>query len=155
MDAITTLKRIITKANFYALALFILIVSCSKNTNDPIIIEYQTDLQEFMNPERGFYRPFGTKMSNFKALDAEELLKLREPNPAAGGFQVGSSLTYRSYQFDTFKDKPLTADVLLNIQKDMDILRRVGNKQYLGLPIVIHAAPLLLMMLPKKLSLHI
>ena len=88
-------------------------------------------MDEFVNPERGFYRPFGTKASAFKPLDAERLLKLREPSPAAGGFEVGSTLTYRSYQFDTFKDRILTEEILTLIQTDMDIIREVGNKMIL------------------------
>ncbi|GAA3640048.1 DUF4832 domain-containing protein [Flavivirga jejuensis] len=88
-------------------------------------------MQEFTNPERGFYRPYGTKFSHFEPLNANTLLNLRAPNPAAGGFQVGSTLTYRSYQFDIFKDKPLTEDVFFKIQNDMDIIRAVGNKMIL------------------------
>ena len=144
------IKKMVRKSIFFILVLS-LVASCTNKTNTSIVVVYQTDLQEFTNPERGFYRPFGTKMSDFKQLDVEELLNLREPNPAAGGFEVGSTLTYRSYQFNTFKDKPLTADVLLKIQKDMDIVREVGNKIILGLPIVTLAVHLLLMMLQKKL----
>ena len=85
---------------------------------DTIEIEYQTDLDEFINPERGFYRPFGTKASNFKPLNAQTLLKLRDPHPAAGGFQVASSLIYRSYQFDAFLNRPLSEQLLGNIQAE-------------------------------------
>lgn len=131
MNVINTIERSSIKAIFYTFGLFLLLASCAQQPNDSIIIEYQTDLQEFINPERGFYRPFGAKMSDFKPLDSESLISLREPNPAAGGFQVGSSLTYRSYQFNSFKDKRLTKEVLNNIQNDMDIIRSVGNKMIL------------------------
>jgi hypothetical protein len=89
---------------------------------------YGTDMAEFTNPERGFYRPFGTKMSAFKPLDAQTLISLKNPNPAAGGFKVGSTLIYRSYQFDEFKQKPLSEEILILIQNDMDSIRKAGMK---------------------------
>ena len=95
---------------------------------DYLELTYGTDLEEFTNPERGFYRPMGTKMSAFKALDVQTLRNLKNPNPAAGGFKVGSSLVYRSYQFDEFKEAPLNEEVLEHIQKDMDIVREAGMK---------------------------
>ena len=102
--------------------------SCS----DPQItyqeLSYGTDMEEFTNPERGFYRPFGTKMSAFKPLDVQTLQKLKNPTPAAGGFKVGSSLIYRSYQFDQYKQKPLSEDVIHLIQNDMDSIRKAAMK---------------------------
>jgi len=91
-------------------------------------ITYGTDMEEFTNPERGFYRPKGTKMSAFEPLDLQALLILQEPTPAAGGFKVGSSLIYRSYQFDGFRKRSLTPEVLDQIQSDMNIVREAGMK---------------------------
>jgi hypothetical protein len=88
-------------------------------------------MDEFINPERGFYRPFGTKASNFVPLNAEILLNLRKPNPAAGGFDVATSLTYRAYQLDIFREKLISNEILNAIQTDMDIIRKVGNKMVL------------------------
>jgi hypothetical protein len=103
-------------------------LSCSEYKQSSVEVFYETDMDEFLNPERGFYRPFGTMASNFTPLNAETLLNLRKPNPAAGGYEVASSLTYRSYQFDTFRDKPISNEILIAIQKDMDIIREIGNK---------------------------
>jgi hypothetical protein len=122
--------KVIKNIAFTSTLLF-LFSACSQFQEKSIEVLYQTDLEEFVNPERRFYRPIGTMTSAFRPLDAERLLKLREPSPAAGGFDVGSSLTYRSYQFDTFKDKLLTEEILANIQTDMDIIREVGNKMIL------------------------
>ena len=108
--------------------LLLFLCSCSELKKEYREITYGTDMEEFTNPERGFYRPFGTKMSEFKSLDVETLLKLRDPNPAAGGFKVGSTLAYRSYRFDEFKEGPLTGEVLGHIQDDMDIIREAGVK---------------------------
>ena len=102
--------------------------SCTTYEQKTIEVFYETDMEEFLNPERGFYRPLGTKSSHFVALNEERLIKLRKPNPAAGGFRVDSSLTYRSYQLDTFRDKSISNEMLLAIQSDMDIIRKVGSK---------------------------
>ena len=119
------------KRHAFTFGLLILLFACSQNDQESIEMVYQTDMEEFINPERGFYRPFGVRASSFKPLDASRLLKLREPSPAAGGFEVGSSLTYRGYQLDIFKDKALSEEMLANIQADMDIIRKVGNKTIL------------------------
>lgn len=103
-------------------------LSCSEYKQESTEILYEVDMDEFTNPERGFYRPFGTLASNFTPLNKEVLINLRNPNPAAGGFETASSLTYRSYQFDTFRDKDIDETMLIHIQADMDIIRSVGNK---------------------------
>ena len=116
------------KQTVITLGLVFILFACSQCDQESIEIVYQTDMEEFINPERGFYRPFGTKASSFRPLDAGRLLQLRQPSPAAGGFEVGSSLTYRSYMLDLFKDKALSEEMLANIQSDMDVIREVGNK---------------------------
>ncbi len=119
------------KIYLFFIYLALIITSCSNPTREFIEIKYELDLDEFINPGRGFYRPFGTKASNFKELDIERLRELRNSQRAAGGFEVGSSLTYRNYQLGIYKDKPLSNDILIDIQKDLDILREVGNKMIL------------------------
>jgi|TARA_B110000908_G_scaffold24605_1_gene28226 hypothetical protein len=102
--------------------------SCSDYKQQSVEVFYETDLDEFINPERGFYRPFSALASNFAPLNEDVLRNLRNPNPAAGGYEVASSLTYRSYQFDIFRDKSISNDMLIAIQTDLDIIRKVGNK---------------------------
>ena len=114
-----------------AFGLLFVLFACSRYHQGSIEIVYQTDMEEFINPERGFYRPFHARASSFEPLDAQKLLKLREPSPAAGGFEVGSTLTFRSYRLDLFGDKALTEEILADIQTDMDIIRKVGNKTIL------------------------
>ena len=114
------------KLVFYS-CLLIIFCSCT-NEKEYLELTYGTDMEEFTNPERGFYRPKGTKMSAFKSLDVQTLLNLKNPNPAAGGFKVGSTLVYRSYQFDEYKEGPLNEEVLDHIQNDIDIVREAGMK---------------------------
>ena len=122
----------IKHSNLFGLCLcFLLLVimsSCLEIKEDYLEITYGLDQEGFINPERGFYRPFGTKMSAFNPLDLQRLRDLNVPQPASGGFSVASSLIYRSYQFDEFKDRPLTAEILQLIQDDMDIVREAGVK---------------------------
>jgi hypothetical protein len=112
----------------YFSLILITFFSCSEYKQQSKEVFYETDIDEFINPERGFYRPFSSIASNFEPLNKQVLLNLRNPNPAAGGFEVASSLTYRSYQFDIFIDKDITETMLTNIQTDMNIIREVGNK---------------------------
>ena len=109
--------------------LSILFQSCSDEKYKYLEISYEPDMEEFTNPERGFYRPMGTSTSDFKPLDVHRLLELRRPNPAAGGFTVASTLIYRSYRFDTFKNQPLDDLVLTRIQNDMDIIREAIKRK--------------------------
>jgi len=108
--------------------LLIMLCSCTSIKQEYQELTYGSDMEEFTNPERGFYRPFGARMSDFKPLDLQRLLDLKKPNPAAGGFSVGVTLVYRSYQFDEFKKQPLNEEVLNHIRKDMDIVREAGMK---------------------------
>ena len=119
------------KQYVFTFGLLFVLFACSQCDQESIEIVYQADMEEFTNPERGFYRPFGSRASSFQPLDAGRLLELREPSRAAGGFEVGSTLTYRSYRLDIFKDKAITEEMLANIQSDMDIIREVGNKTIL------------------------
>jgi len=114
--------------NYWLHIIFILFLACAEPPVEYKVINYALEEEDFLNPERGFYRPFGTKVSNFKALDFEKLQELQKPTPAAGGFQAASALTYRNYQLDVFKDKPLSNDLIQKIQADFNIIRQVGNK---------------------------
>ena len=69
--------------------LLIIFCSCTNVKKEYLELTYGTDMEEFTNPERGFYRPLGAKMSAFKPLDVQTLLSLKKTNPAAGGFKVG------------------------------------------------------------------
>jgi Domain of unknown function (DUF4832)/Domain of unknown function (DUF4874) len=101
-------------------------ISCT--TNRKII--YQQDDTDFINPERGFYIPIGTKSSHFIPLDSSQLRNLREnpQQPGKASYKVRVSLIYRGYELDTFKDKPLSAEFLNLLQKDFDVVRADGLK---------------------------
>ena len=58
------------KHHAFTLGLLILLFACSQHDQESIEIVYQPDMEEFINPERGFYRPFGVRASSFRPLDA-------------------------------------------------------------------------------------
>ena len=112
--------------------LLIVMMSCGLEVKEEMQeVTYGLDTLDFVNPERGFYRPFGTRTSAFKPLELQKLKELKHPQPAAGGFYAISSLIYRSYRFDTFKDRPLSNEVLQHIQDDMNMIRQAGVKAIL------------------------
>ena len=53
--------------------LLIMLCSCTNVKKEYQELTYGTDMEEFTNPERGFYGPKGTKMSDFKPLDVQNL----------------------------------------------------------------------------------
>ncbi len=95
-----------------------------------IKIRYEESDEDIRNPERGFYIPLGTRASDFKLLDKTKLQELySQPFKAkSASYSVNLSLIYRSYELDTFKDKPLSAGFLESIQKDFDAVRETGFK---------------------------
>ena len=98
-----------------------------------VTLTYKESNEDILNPERGFYIPFGTKASEFKLLDPQKLLELRTApqQPAKTKYAVSVSLIYRAYELDLFKDKPLSDSFLRNLQKDFDAVRDAGLKMIL------------------------
>ncbi len=95
-----------------------------------ITLSYLESEEDFINPERGFYIPTGTKSSNFILLDEKRLITYRDQlqQPSGATYKVNVSLLYRGYELDTFTNRPLSADFLLNLQKDFDAVRAAGLK---------------------------
>lgn len=123
--------------NLNLLLIPLLLLSCnkkgtttdtSKDTNS-IEITYQESTKDFVNPERGFYRTASTLSSNFVPLDKQTLISYRTMQAIPGSkYKVASSLLYRVYILDDFKNKPLSEDFLKKINKDFAIAREAGVK---------------------------
>ncbi len=102
-------------------------------TAQQVKMSYKESDEDFINPERGFYIPIGTTASNFKLLD-EKILKTYHSQPqqlSGATYKINISLIYRAYELDTFKNKPLSAAFLNNLQKDFDAVRGAGLKMIL------------------------
>jgi hypothetical protein len=93
-------------------------------------IVYKESLQDFPNPERGFYIPFGTSTENFKPLDKAVLMSYRrQPQQSnKANYSFFCSLIYRAYRLDRFKTSPIDADFLQKIQTDFTTARSAGVK---------------------------
>ncbi len=114
---------------FIFLSFALLLFSCTPTPH----VQYQEDHTDFVNPERGFYIPMGTKASRFVPLDSGRLVQLRTrpQTMSKARYSVLSSLIYRGYELDTFKDKPLSQEFLDQLQNDFDIVRKAGIKMIL------------------------
>lgn len=92
-------------------------------------VAYKESLDDFPNPERGFYTYSETRADNYSPLDLGALTAQRELQQASGGnYQIYSTLVFRYYVLNGFNDKPLTAGLLAEIEKDFDIARQAGVK---------------------------
>ncbi|MDN3657930.1 DUF4832 domain-containing protein [Ferruginibacter paludis] len=118
-----------TKFVFVLSGIFTVMIAAAQNKT----IVYKESQEDIVNPERGFYIPSGTRASNFVVLDAEKLKAYRN-NPqrsSKASYTVKVSLIYRGYELDTFKNQPLSAAFLANLQKDFDAVRAAGVKMIL------------------------
>jgi hypothetical protein len=112
-------------------------MACTKSgsTNPPPVnpgnatVSYTENTEDFANPERGFYRYSEVRASAYVPLEQAELLKWRGLNSADGGnYQVYSTLVFRYFVMDIFKNAPLSAAFLDAVKNDFGIARSAGVK---------------------------
>ena len=111
----------------FFLILSMIFFSCSesvdnKESNDGYKtdhIEYVESLDNFANPERGFYRFHETSTKNNNILNGSFLNELKNE---------GISLVYTAYTMPDFRDKPITQEYLDRIITNMNALREHGLK---------------------------
>ena len=96
-------------------------------------ITYKESLEDFSNPERGFYLPFTTSTEGFTPLDKNALVKFQsEPQQAKSAtYTFHGSLIYRAYVLERFKTSPIDSSFLQLIQNDLDAVRFAGLKMIL------------------------
>lgn len=135
LRSLLTIKIIMKKLRLLFIGL--LILSCNKKgtttdtTKDTNAIEvtYQESTVDFVNPERGFYRTASTLSSNFNALNKQTLISYRTVQAIPGSkYKVASSLLYRVYILDNFKNKPLSEEFLEKMSNDFETARKAGVK---------------------------
>jgi Domain of unknown function (DUF4832)/Domain of unknown function (DUF4874) len=94
-----------------------------------IIIGYQESMEDFPNPERGFYHSMETTASNYKLLTEDRLKNLRNSQKMKGTtYTVASTLVLREIVLDKFVHSFLTKEFLENVKKDFQIARTAGVK---------------------------
>lgn len=103
---------------------------CVQSKSQNQTISYVESKEDFINPERGFYMPSGTKAGSFLALNVEQLKRYRQQpyKPNNAQYKINMSLLYRAYELDVFKDRPLSDSFLAGVQKDFDAVRNAGLK---------------------------
>ncbi|MBX6361062.1 MAG: DUF4832 domain-containing protein [Acidobacterium ailaaui] len=135
-NSIINLKFSIIK-RLSILVIIILAFSCNKKSNKITTsknsnfqtINYLESAEDFVNPERGFYRTASTFSSNFIPLDKNTLASYRKEKTIFGTqYSVSSSLLYRAYILDDFKNRPLSNDFLSDLNHDFEIAREAGMK---------------------------
>jgi hypothetical protein len=114
--------------------LFLAIFSCSDDPapvidSGPTTVTYVESNEDFPNPERGFYRYSETRASSYSALSESTLKNYRTPKtPSGGAYSIYSTLVFRYFVLDSFKDTPLSTTFLNNVKADFTIARNAGVK---------------------------
>ena len=131
--------------NLLEFLLVILFVGCSSSspTGEPdheddgvpglpegyVLRDYAPDTGDFPNPDRGFYRYTQTRASSYTPLTAEGLRAFRNPGTSNNAaYQTLSTLVFRYYILDSFKETPISQEFLDNMQTDFAAAREAGVK---------------------------
>lgn len=121
-------------ACLFALA-FVSLPACKKSNSsnvvstEKVLVNYTESTEDYANPERGFYRYTETSGSNYRPLVQSQLQAWRGLTGADGGnYQVYSTLVFRYFIMDIFKNAPLSSAFLAAVKTDFDIARSAGIK---------------------------
>ncbi|WP_421876722.1 DUF4832 domain-containing protein [Marinoscillum sp.] len=113
----------------------VMLVSCKTGSDvsppslDYTLKTYVESSEDFVNPERGFYRYTDTRASNYNDLSLFTLQRYRGETGSSGAdYRTYNSLIFRYYILDDFVDGPLDDAFLANMQKDFDVAREAGVK---------------------------
>lgn len=97
----------------------------SQTTN----ITYSSSQDDFVNPERGFYRYSATHSDNYTFLDSATIAGYRSLHtPFSAGYSIYSSLVYRYFFLEDFKSGPISQTYLDNVATDFATARKAGVK---------------------------
>ena len=113
----------------YPLLILMVFISLVSMSGQLSTINYTDADEDFVNPERGFYRYSQTFSSNYTFLDENQLRNRRSSHePHNDGYTIYSSLVFRYFVLDAFLNDSLSTDYLDNLQADFDIVRAAGVK---------------------------
>jgi hypothetical protein len=121
------------KPSILTIGLLSLVVSCGNDPETPVlgdsIVTYTESIEDFPNPERGFYHYSETRASNYSPLSETTLRGYRNPQTGSGGnYQAVSTLVFRYFVLDIFKNSALTTDFINKVNSDFSIARSAGVK---------------------------
>ena len=116
---------------FLALLSLILISSCrtSGDTDSYAELSYSESDEDFVNPERGFYRASRVESNAYDVLSVDTLKKYRTETFSRGAsYATHNSLVFRYFVLGDFIDQPISQEYLDDMQKDFDAAREAGVK---------------------------
>lgn len=113
----------------FTFLLFLVMLLQTSVAQHPRIISYKESKDDFPNPERGFYIPFGTRAGDFKPLDTALLRLFRTPHKQGKArYTIYSTLLMREYTLDSFRLQPLSDRFLQQLEQDFAAVRKAGIK---------------------------
>lgn len=94
-----------------------------------VTVNYAPSTEDFVNPERGFYRYTETRSGSYTSLDANELATFRNSYTAFGAdYSIVSSLAFRYFFLEDFTGGPISQTYLDNVRADFTAARTAGIK---------------------------
>ena len=118
------------KTGFHSLLFCAIIFCCQHISAQTSTVNYNSSTDDFVNPERGFYRYSETFASGYETLDSAELVSYRSlHSPTAGAnYDIYSSLVFRYFVLDDFVSSNITQAFLDSMAVDFAAARAAGVK---------------------------
>ena len=92
-------------------------------------VNYVESMDDFANPERGFYRYSSTHSDNYALLDSITLVGYRQPHmPFGANYTIYSTLVFRYLYLDEFTNDSIRQGYLDTMQLDFATARSAGVK---------------------------
>lgn len=111
------------------LFLFFILFTLGSLSAQTTMVSYIESDEDFVNPERGFYRYSATSSTNYNPLDSATIAGYREfHTPFSADYSVYSSLVYRYFFLEDFKNGPISQAYLDNVAQDFATARKAGVK---------------------------
>lgn len=98
-------------------------------SNSPALVTYTPSMEDFANPERGFYHYSETHSTNYTPLDAAELASWRNLHqPGGAAYSIYSTLVFRYFVLENFTNSPISNAYLNAVAQDFAAARQAGVK---------------------------
>jgi len=111
------------------LSTFIILTILSSSLSAQTNVFYSPSATDFINPERGFYRYTETRSGNYSPLNQADLADYRNPyTPFGANYSVVSSIAFRYFFLEDFKNGPISSDYLNAVNDDFATARAAGIK---------------------------
>ncbi|MBN8650486.1 MAG: DUF4832 domain-containing protein [Cytophagales bacterium] len=121
------------KPSFLTIGLLYLVLACGSDPETATLtnstIEYPESAVDFPNPERGFYHYSESRASSYNPLNLSTLRNYRNSQAVSGAtYPVVSTLVFRYFVLDIFKNSALTTDYINKVKNDFSVARNAGVK---------------------------